>query len=92
MSQFCPRNISGSISNAAVLGLLPQIRQRTHLFPVEDKFHVDIEQIRESVVVFGVVSWENSLPDPECDDCPFYDEGQTDMWGRDLCTKRNEAL
>ena len=63
-----------------------------NLFPVEDKFHVDIEQIREGLVVFGVAPWENGLHDPECDDGPFFDEGQTDMWGRDLCRKRNEAL
>jgi hypothetical protein len=44
------------------------------------------------LVVFGVAPWENGLPDPEYDDGPFFDEGQTDMWRRDLCTKTNEAL
>jgi hypothetical protein len=63
-----------------------------NLFPVEDKFHMDIEQIREGLVVFGIAPWKNDLPDPECGDSPFFDEGQTDMWGRNLCRKRIEAL
>ena len=36
-----------------------------NLFPVEDIFHVDIDQIYESLVVFGVAPWENGLPDHE---------------------------
>ena len=55
-----------------------------NLLPVEDKFHVDI--------VFGVAPWENGLHDLECDDGLFFDEGQTGMWGRDLCRERNETL
>ena len=42
-----------------------------NFFPVEDRFHVDIEQIREGLVVFGIASWENSLSEPEYDDSPF---------------------
>ena len=48
--------------------------------------------MREGLVVFGVAPWENGLPDPECDDGPYIDEGQMDMWGWNLCRKRNEAL
>ena len=58
--------------------------QRTQLFLGEDRFHVDMEQIREGLVVFSVAPWENGLPEPEYDDGPFFGEGQTDMWGRDL--------
>jgi hypothetical protein len=36
-----------------------------NLFPDEDKFHVDIEHIREGFVIFGIALWENGLPDPE---------------------------
>ena len=61
------------------------------LFPIEDRFHVDIEQIREGLVVFGVAPWENGLTDPECDDDPFFDEGKPCVWRRDLFRKRNEA-
>ena len=58
-----------------------------NFFPVEDKFHVDIEKIRESLVVFGFASWENGLPEPEYDDGPF----------KRICDgiydrKRNEAV
>ena len=35
------------------------------LIPVEDRFHVDIEQRREGLVVFGVALWENALPEPK---------------------------
>ena len=52
-----------------------------NLFPIEDRFHVDIEHILEGFVLFGVAPWENGLPEPEHDDGPFFDEGQTDMWG-----------
>ena len=44
-----------------------------NLFPVEDKFHLDIEQIREGLVVYGVAPWENGLPETECDDDPFFE-------------------
>ena len=79
VSQFCSRNFSDPISDAAVPGGCLKYDKGHNLFPVEDKFHVDIEQIREGLVVFGVAPWENGLHDPESDD------GQTDMWGRDLC-------
>ena len=39
-----------------------------NLFPIEDKFHMNVEQIHERMVVFGVAPWENGLPDPEYDD------------------------
>ena len=45
---------------------------RHNLFPVEDRFHLDIEQIRESLVVSGVAAWENGLPEPEYDEGPFF--------------------
>ena len=35
-----------------------------NLFPVEDRFHVDIEQISEGLVVFGVALWEMVFPSP----------------------------
>ena len=47
--------------------------------PVEDRSHVDIEQIREGLSVFGVAPWKNGLPEPEYDNGPFYDEDQTDV-------------
>jgi hypothetical protein len=44
-----------------------------NLFPFEDRFHVDIEQILEGLVLFSIALWENGLPGPECDDGPFFD-------------------
>ena len=44
-----------------------------NLFPIEDRFHIDIEQIREGLVVFGIVPWENGLSEPEYDDDQFID-------------------
>ena len=61
---------------------------RHNFFLVEDRFHVDIEQIREGLVVFGIVPWENCLPEPKYDDGPFFDEGQTDMWEWNLWQKK----
>ena len=58
-----------------------------YFFPVEERFHVDFEQIREDLVVFGVAPWENCLPEPEYDDGPFKricGDGISDR-------KRNEA-
>ena len=46
---------------------------------VEDRFHVDIGQIREFFVMFGFAPCENGLSEPEYDDGPFFDEGQKDM-------------
>ena len=37
---------------------------------VEDRFHVDIEQIRKALTMFGVAPWENGLPEHEYDDGP----------------------
>ena len=54
-----------------------------NLISVEDRFHVDIEQIREGLTVFGVVPSTNGLPETECDDGPFFDEDQTIMSGWD---------
>ena len=54
------------------------------LFAVEDRFHFDIEQIRQGLAVFDVAPWENGLPEPEYDEGPFLDEDRTDMWGWDL--------
>ena len=51
-----------------------------NLFAVEDRFHVDIEQICEGLTVFGVAPWKKDLPDGG----PFFDEDQTDVWGWDL--------
>ena len=48
-----------------------------NFFPVEDRFPVDIEQVRKGLVVFGVT-------ESEYDDGLFFDEGQTEMWGWDL--------
>jgi hypothetical protein len=45
---------------------------------------MDIKQIREFLIMFGIAPWENGLPEPEYDDGPFFDEGHTDMWGWDL--------
>ena len=45
---------------------------------------MDIEQIREGLVMFGVGSWENGLPQPEYKDGPSFDEGEMDIWGWDL--------
>jgi hypothetical protein len=45
-----------------------------YFFPVEDRFHLDIEKIRKELIGFGVAPWE-----PKYDDGPFFDEGQTDM-------------
>ena len=45
-----------------------------NLFTIEDRFHVDIEQVREVLTVFGVAQWGNGLPEPEFDDDPFFDE------------------
>ena len=85
VSKFCSRNFSGLILDAAVPSGYLKYDHRGHsLFAVEDSFHVDIEQIREGLAVFGVSSWENGLPEPEYDDGPFCNEGQTDMWGWDL--------
>jgi hypothetical protein len=55
-----------------------------NFFPIEDRFHVDIEQIDEGLVVFRIVPWENGIPEPKYVDSPFFDEGQTDMWGWNL--------
>ena len=55
MSQFGSRNFSGPISDAAVPGRLPQIRQRTQLFDVQDDFHMDIESclaLRRGKMIF----------------------------------------
>ena len=49
---------------------------------------MDIEQICEGLVLFGIALWENGLADPKYDDRPFFDEGQTDMWGWDLWQKK----
>ena len=59
-----------------------------NLFPVEDRFHVGIEQIRVGLVVFGAAPWENCLPESKCDDGPSFHEGQTDMWEWDLRQKK----
>ena len=42
---------------------------------------MDIKQLCEGLFVFSVAPWENGLPEPEYDEGPFFDEGQTDMWG-----------
>ena len=49
---------------------------------------MEIEQIREGLVVFGIASLESGLPESEYDDGIFFDEGQTDMWEWDLSQKK----
>jgi hypothetical protein len=49
---------------------------------------VDIEQIPEVLVMFGVASWENILPEPEYDDDPFKRICGDGIYDR----KMNEAL
>jgi hypothetical protein len=53
---------------------------------------MDIVEIREGLVVFGIAPWGNCLPKPEYDDGPFFDEGQTDIGDGIYDRKRNEAL
>ena len=36
-----------------------------NIFTVQDRYHVDIEQIPEALTVFGVELWVNGLPEPE---------------------------
>ena len=50
-----------------------------NLFPAEDRFHVDIEQVCEGLVMFSVAPWENGLPETEYDDGAFFDESQMDL-------------
>ena len=45
---------------------------RHNLFHVEERFHENIEQIYEGLVVFVVAPWENGLPEPEYDDGYIY--------------------
>ena len=33
-----------------------------NLFTVEDRFHVDMEQIHDGFAVIGIAPWENNLP------------------------------
>ena len=53
---------------------------------------MDIEQIREGLVMFGVAPWESGLPEPE------YDEGHSLMKVKRICRdgiydiKKNETL
>ena len=50
-----------------------------NLFAVEDRFHMDIEQIRGGLAVFGAAPWENGLPEHDYDDGSFLNEGQADI-------------
>ena len=84
----------GKIDSDQVLTCQPSWNSRSfqydsghNLFSVENRFHVDIEQIREGLVLFGGAPWENGLPEPGYDEGPFLNEGQTDMWEWDLWQK-----
>ena len=48
--------------------------------------------MREGLVIFDVTLWENFLPEPEYDDGPFFDEGQTVIWGWDLWQKKEWSI
>lgn len=91
VSQFCFRNLSGSILNAAVqygAYYLKYDDNGYNLFIVKDRFHVDIEQICKVLILFGVAPWKNGISELGYDDGPFCNEDQTDMWGWDLWQKK----